>query len=90
MQWVGGSLGISVLVTVFGANSHPATAGVVDAAAFSAGATSAFGVAALFVVAAFTVAVLVLRTGSQGSPAAADVHHGRSGSAAPALEIDLA
>ena len=89
MQWVGGSLGISVLVTVFGANAHSAPAGVVDAAAFSAGATSAFGVAAMFVACAFTVAVLVLRSGAR-ERVGADVHRGRSGSPTPALEVDLA
>jgi EmrB/QacA subfamily drug resistance transporter len=91
MQWVGGSLGISVLVTVFGATAHAAAAGRIDPVAFSAGATSAFGVAAMFVATAFAVAVLVLRTGGEGRRVAGpELRHHRTGSPTPALEIDIA
>jgi EmrB/QacA subfamily drug resistance transporter len=91
MQWVGGSLGISVLVTVFGAAAHPATAGHVDPVAFSAGATSAFSVAAMFVAGAFAVAVLVLRAGGEDRRVAdPDLRQARPRTATPTMEIDIA
>ncbi len=68
MQWVGGSLGLAILVTVFGSASHAAalTASAArtmadPAVVFTAGATSALQVAAGLVVAVLVVALTVIR-----------------------------
>lgn len=62
MQWVGGSLGIAVLVSAFGAATrNSASVSRSAAALFSVGAASAFTVAAGFIVAAVVVAAVVIR-----------------------------
>ncbi len=68
MQWVGASLGLAILVTVFGSASRSAalTAStsrtVVDqAAVFAAGMSSALQVSSVFVVATLVIAVTVIR-----------------------------
>ncbi len=84
MQWVGGSLGISVLVSAFGAATRgAASAGASSVAVFSLGASSAFSVAVGFIVAALVVVALVIRVpGSArrvapatGDPARRDAPH---------------
>lgn len=66
-QQLGGTLGVSILVTVFGAASRGAeplagaTAQEQAQHAFRVGATSAFGAAALFLVAALALVVLTVR-----------------------------
>jgi EmrB/QacA subfamily drug resistance transporter len=66
MQWVGGSLGIAILVTVFGAAMRDlGSASVGPAVAFSHGAASAFSVAVLIIVGALIVATFVIRRREQ-------------------------
>ncbi len=62
MQWVGGSLGIAVLVTTFGAATRAGTStSGSSAAVFSLGAASAFTVAVGFIVAALVIAAVAIR-----------------------------
>ncbi|MEN3361706.1 MAG: hypothetical protein V7637_5688 [Mycobacteriales bacterium] len=61
MQWVGGSLGLAVLVTVFDTARRGAPAGSTAAAALSRGIGTAFGVSLLFVCLALVVLAVVVR-----------------------------
>jgi len=74
MQWVGASLGLAILVTVFGSASRAAamTASTArtpidQAAVFAAGMSSALQVSAVFVVATLAIAVLVIRGRSRSA-----------------------
>ncbi len=66
MQWVGGSLGLAVLVTVFGAvvNGDPPATSASEAAAAGAtflhGASSAFEVGCAFALAVVTITLVVI------------------------------
>jgi EmrB/QacA subfamily drug resistance transporter len=68
MQQLGGSVGLAVLVAVFGTatrDAHPAaglSAAAAHASVLSHGMSTAFGLAAIFDVAAFLVILLLLRT----------------------------
>ncbi|HVQ97009.1 MAG TPA: MFS transporter [Mycobacteriales bacterium] len=74
MQWVGGSLGLAVLVTVFDTARRGAPAGSTAEAALSRGIGTAFGAAVLFVVLALLVLLLVVRpAAARRQPAEADV-----------------
>lgn len=72
MQWVGGSLGLAVLVTVFGtaARSDSPTPGVraadFAATAFLHGASSAFTVGVLFALTAIALVTMVVARGREG------------------------
>ena len=78
VQQVGGSLGLAILVTVFGTSSrHAANHPLVDAAAqarraMTDGVQSAFVVAAIFMAATVVVSILAIR-GKVGAQAAAVV-----------------
>ncbi len=86
MQWVGGSLGIAVLASVFGAATRGATSAVVPTTTvLSHGADAAFSVAVTFVLAALLVATLAIRRREAGEPAAAADVASRAASAG--LEI---
>ena len=76
MQWVGGSLGLAVLVTVFGSASaaspavaagagSAASAAAAAALAFTHGASAALSVGVGFVLATLVVALVVIRPGSR-------------------------
>lgn len=76
MQWVGGSLGLAVLVTVFGSASaaspavaasagSAASAAAAAALAFTHGASAALSVGVAFVLATLVVATHVIRPGSR-------------------------
>ncbi|MER5409618.1 MFS transporter [Streptomyces sp. NPDC002769] len=58
LQWLGGTLGLSVLVTVYGTATRHATGS--PAAVLTEGAARAFGVGALIAVAALLVAALAI------------------------------
>ncbi|WP_329213051.1 MFS transporter [Streptomyces sp. NBC_01485] len=58
-QQVGGSLGLSILVTVFGSATRGESGSPADV--LTSGVTTAFGVAAAFALGAFAVAVTVIR-----------------------------
>ena len=73
MQWVGGSLGLAILVTVFGAASKADAAGAAAGAAsanvsaalelFTRGVTSAFSVGVLFALATMVLTTVVVARG---------------------------
>ncbi|MFE9447517.1 MFS transporter [Streptomyces sp. NPDC006739] len=66
LQWLGGTLGLSVLVTVFGtATRH---AGGSPAAVLTEGAARAFGVGALIALGALLVAAVTLRGRKAAAP----------------------
>ena len=74
-QQVGGSLGLALLVTIFGTASRHAhspagsSAATQAAHAFTAGATHAFALAAILAAAAFVVALILMRPAPQPRPA---------------------
>jgi EmrB/QacA subfamily drug resistance transporter len=74
MQQLGGSVGLAVLVAVFGTatrGAHPApglSAAAAHASVLSHGMSTAFGLAAIFDVAAFLVILLLLRTRKPAVP----------------------
>ena len=81
MQWVGGTLGLAILVSAFGVATRGASGRSLDAGALAlprdvmvAGMDGAFLVAACFTTAALGVALMVLRPDSatrayeRGSP----------------------
>ncbi|MEU6557215.1 MFS transporter [Streptomyces sp. NPDC046915] len=59
LQWLGGTLGLSVLVTVFGTATRHATGSPADV--LTHGASRAFGTGALIALAALLVAAFVIR-----------------------------
>lgn len=85
-QQVGGSLGLAILVTVFGSTTRGESGS--PAEVLTSGVTTAFGVAALLAVGAFVIALTVIRapamTVPPAMPTGAEEAPGADGSADPA------